>query len=124
MKNIIISLALIGLVSTGHADSTVYDLAQAHCQTAQLIAETAQSFRQSGMNPSQVTDKLMAVASTTSDPELKQQTNKMIFMIVQDAYTVPLQPSQELKKQAVTDYSEKNYLACLNAFQKKIDTMK
>lgn len=119
MKKIALFLALTSIGSISYAES-VYDLAQAKCKTAETVAATAQTYRQLNMKPSEATEKLMSV--TAKFPDSKNMNNKMVFMIVEDAYLVSVFPTKQMKEKAVSDFSERHYLACINSFSKMINS--
>lgn len=120
MKQISLFIVLIGIVSTASSE-TVYELAQAHCKKAETIAGFAQGYRQLGKKASEATEKLMAISSKLIDPEIREEQEKQIFFIVQDAYTVPIYQTQLQKKQAVSEFEARHYLACSQSFQNTID---
>lgn len=122
MKKIALFVALTSIGSMSYAES-VYDLAQAQCktaETAETAAATAQTYRQLNMKPSEVTEKLMSM--TAKFPDSKDVNNKMVFMIVEDAYLVSVFPTKQMKEKAVSDFSERHYLACINSFSKTINS--
>jgi len=120
MKKIVLAL-LLACTGTSSYSESVYELAQAHCKKAETIASTAQTYRQLGMKASEATAKLMSVTANMTDQEAKEREEKQIFFIVQDAYTVSVYPTQSLKKQAISDFEERHYLACSQSFQNAID---
>ncbi|MGE8646221.1 hypothetical protein [Acinetobacter vivianii] len=120
MKKIVLFLILIGTGSTAFAVSD-YELAQSYCKTAETVAGFAQGSRQLGKKASETTSELMAMASAYNDPEARARNEKQIFFIVQHAYQVPIYPTQEMRKKAVKDFEEINYLVCIQSFQKAID---
>ena len=111
MKKIAISL-LLACTGTSVYSESVYELAQAHCKKAETVASLAQTYRQLGMKASEATEKLMTVTAKMTDQQAKEKEEKQIFFIVEDAYTVPVYPTQLLKKQAVSDFEERHYLTC------------
>lgn len=121
MKKIALSL-LIACIGTSAYSETVYELAQAHCKKAETVASLAQTYRQLGMKASEATEKLMSVTANMTDQEAREREEKQIFFIVQDAYTVSVYPTQSLKKQAISDFEERHYLACSQSFQNKINS--
>jgi len=121
MKKIALSL-LIACIGTSAYSETVYELAQAHCRKAETVASLAQTYRQLGMKSSEATEKLMSVTVNMTDQESREREEKQIFFIVQDAYTVSVYPTQSLKKQAISDFEERHYLACSQSFQNKINS--
>lgn len=120
MKKFILSVFIVCITNSAHSES-MYELAQAHCKKAETVAYTAQTYRQLGMQPSAATEKLMTVTANIIDPKLKEDNEKLIFFVVQDAYTVSVVPTKELKKTYILDFAERHYLTCLNSFQKAID---
>ena len=120
MKKIALSL-LIACIGTSAYSETVYELAQAHCKKAETVASLAQTYRQLGLKASEATEKLMSVTANMTDQEAREREENQIFFIVQDAYTVSVYPTQSLKKQAISDFEERHYLACSQSFQKTID---
>lgn len=120
MKKIVLAL-LLACTGTSAYSESVYELAQAHCKKAETVASTAQTYRQLGMKASEATEKLMSVTANMTDKEARQREEKQIFFIVQDAYTVSVYPTQSLKKQAISDFEERHYLACSQSFQNAID---
>lgn len=121
MKKIALFLALTSIVSISYAES-VYELAQAHCKKAETIASTAQTYRQLGIKASEATAKLMTVTVDMTDQEAREREEKQIFFIIQDAYMVSVYPTQSMKKQAISDFEERHYLACSQSFQNKINS--
>lgn len=121
MKKIALSL-LIACIGTSAYSETVYELAQAHCRKAETVASLAQTYRQLGIKASKATEKLMSVTANMTDQESREREEKQIFFIVQDAYTVSVYPTQSLKKQAISDFEERHYLACSQSFQNKINS--
>ncbi|MFX9138217.1 hypothetical protein ABTN47_14985 [Acinetobacter baumannii] len=121
MKKIALSL-LIACIGTSAYSETVYELAQAHCKKAETVASLAQTYRQLGMKASEATEKLMSVTANMTDQEAREREEKQIFFIVQDAYTVSVYPTQSMKKQAISDFEERHYLACSQSFQNKINS--
>lgn len=120
MKKIALSL-LIACIGTSAYSETVYELAQAHCKKAETVASLAQTYRQLGLKASEATEKLMSVTANMTDQEAREREENQIFFIVQDAYTVSVYPTQSLKKQAISDFEERHYLACSQSFQNAID---
>lgn len=121
MKKIVLAL-LLACTGTSAYSESVYELAQAHCKKAETVASTAQTYRQLGMKASEATEKLMSVTANMTDQEAREREEKQIFFIVQDAYTVSVYPTQSLKKQAISDFEERHYLACSQSFQNKINS--
>lgn len=121
MKKIVLAL-LLACTGTSAYSESVYELAQAHCKKAETIASTAQTYRQLGMKASEATAKLMSVTANMTDQEAREREEKQIFFIVQDAYTIPVYPDQSMKKQAISDFEERHYLACSQSFQNKINS--
>ena len=121
MKKIALSL-LIACIGTSAYSETVYELAQAHCKKAETVASLAQTYRQLGLKASEATEKLMSVTANMTDQEAREREENQIFFIVQDAYTVSVYPTQSLKKQAISDFEERHYLACSQSFQNSINT--
>ena len=121
MKKIVLAL-LLACTGTSAYSELVYELAQAHCKKAETIASTAQTYRQLGMKASEATEKLMSVTANMTDQEAREREEKQIFFIVQDAYTVSVYPTQSMKKQAISDFEERHYLACSQSFQNKINS--
>lgn len=121
MKRLVLFLALIGTGSIAYSE-TIYELAQAHCKKAETVSYTAQTYRQLGMKASEATEKLMSVTAKMTDQEAREREEKQIFFIVQDAYTIPVYPDQSMKKQAISDFEERHYLACSQSFQNKINS--
>ena len=120
MKKIALCL-LIACIGTSAYSETVYELAQAHCNKAETVASLAQTYRQLGLKASEATEKLMSVTANMTDQEAREREEKQIFFIVQDAYTVSVYPTQSMKKQAISDFEERHYLACTQSFQNAID---
>lgn len=120
MKKIVLFLALIG-IGTSASATFDYESAQSYCKTAETIAGFAQGSRQLGKSASETIDKLMASASKLKNPEARLWNEKQIFFIVEHAYKVPVHPTQDLKIQAVFDFAQNNYLACIQPFQKSIN---
>lgn len=120
MKKIVLAL-LLACTGTSAYSESVYELAQAHCKKAETIASTAQTYRQLGMKASEATEKLMTVSATITDQQAREKEEKQIFMVVQDAYTVSVYPTESLKKQAISDFEERHYLACSQSFQNAIN---
>ena len=120
MKKIALSL-LIACIGTSAYSETVYELAQAHCKKAETVASLAQTYRQLGLKASEATEKLMSVTANMTDQEAREREENQIFFIVQDAYTVSVYPTQSLKKQAISDFEERHYLACSQSFQNSIN---
>lgn len=63
----------------------------------------------------------MSVTANMTDQEAREKEEKLIFFIVQDAYTIPVYPDQSMKKKAISNFEERHYLACSQSFQKTID---
>ena len=120
MKKLVLFLALIGTGSIAYSE-TIYELAQAHCKKAETVASLAQTYRQLGLKASEATEKLMSVTANMTDQEAREREEKQIFFIVQDAYTVSVYPTQSMKKQAISDFEERHYLACSQSFQNAIN---
>ncbi|RSO65894.1 hypothetical protein EA749_11725 [Acinetobacter radioresistens] len=121
MKKIVLAL-LLACTGTSAYSESVYELAQAHCKKAETIASTAQTYRQLGMKASEATEKLMSVTANMTDQEAREREEKQIFFIIQDAYMVSVYPTQSMKKQAISDFEERHYLACSQSFQNKINS--
>lgn len=121
MKKIALLVLLICIGSSAYSES-VYGLAQAHCKKVEKVAATAQTYRQLGLRASEVTDKLLSVTSSLVDQSAREKEEKQIFMIIEDAYSVSVYPTQEMKKQAITDFEQRHYLACSQSFQKAINS--
>lgn len=120
MKKIALSL-LIACIGTSAYSESDYELAQAHCKKAETVASLAQTYRQLGMKASEATEKLMTVSATITDQQAREKEEKQIFMVVQDAYAVSVYPTQSMKKQAISDFEERHYLACSQSFQNAIN---
>jgi len=121
MKKIALCL-LIACIGTSAYSETVYELAQAHCKKAETVASLAQTYRQLGLKASEATEKLMSVTANMTDQEAREREEKQIFFIIQDAYMVSVYPTQSMKKQAISDFEERHYLACSQSFQNKINS--
>lgn len=121
MKKIALCL-LIACIGTSAYSETVYELAQAHCKKAETVASLAQTYRQLGLKASEATTKLMSVTVDMTDQEAREREEKQIFFIIQDAYMVSVYPTQSMKKQAISDFEERHYLACSQSFQNKINS--
>lgn len=121
MKKIVLAL-LLACTGTSSYSESVYELAQAHCMKAETIASTVQTYRQLGMKASEATAKLMSVTANMTDQEAREKEEKLIFFIVQDAYTIPVYPDQSMKKKAISNFEERHYLACSQSFQNKINS--
>ena len=121
MKKIALCL-LIACIGTSAYSETVYELAQAHCKKAETVASLAQTYRQIGLKASEATEKLMSVTANMTDQEAREREEKQIFFIIQDAYMVSVYPTQSMKKQAISDFEERHYLACSQSFQNKINS--
>jgi hypothetical protein len=119
MKKFTLSVFIVCITTSAHSES-MYELAQAHCKKAETVASIAQTYRQLGMKASEATEKLMTVTAKMTDQEAREKEEKQIFFIVEDAYTVSVYPTQSLKKQAISDFEERHYLACSQSFQKAI----
>lgn len=119
MKKFTLSVFIVCITTSAHSES-MYELAQAHCKKAETVASIAQTYRQFGMKASEATEKLMTVTAKMTDQEAREKEEKQIFFIVEDAYTVSVYPTQSLKKQAISDFEERHYLACSQSFQKAI----
>ena len=119
MKKFTLSVFIVCITTSAHSES-MYKLAQAHCKKAETVASIAQTYRQLGMKASEATEKLMTVTAKMTDQEAREKEEKQIFFIVEDAYTVSVYPTQSLKKQAISDFEERHYLACSQSFQKAI----
>lgn len=120
MKKIVLAL-LLACTGTSAYSESVYELAQAHCKKAEIVASTAQTYRQLGMKASEATEKLMSVTANMTDQEAREREEKQIFFIVQDAYTIPVYPDQSMKKKAISNFEERHYLACSQSFQNSIN---
>lgn len=120
MKKLVLFLALVGVVFNASA-TTDYELAQSYCKTAETVAAYAQGSRQLGKKASETISELMDIASKLKNPETRVRNEKQIFLIVQHAYQVPIYSTQEMKKRAISDFEEINYLACIQSFQKAVD---
>lgn len=120
MKKIALSLLIACIGTSAYSDSD-YELAQAYCKKAETVASLAQTYRQLGMKASEATAKLMSVTVDMTDQEAREREEKQIFFIIQDAYMVSVYPTQSMKKQAISDFEERHYLACSQSFQNAID---
>lgn len=120
MKQIALFFALTCTGSTAFSVSD-YEFAQSYCKTAETVAGFSQGYRQLGKKASEAISELMAMASVYKDPEVRVRSEKQIFFIVEHAYQVPIYPTKELKKKAVMDFEELNYLLCIKSFQKAIN---
>lgn len=121
MKKIVLAL-LLACTGTSAYSESVYELAQAHCKKAETVASLAQTYRQLGLKASEATEKLMSVTANMTDQEAREREEKQIFFIIQDAYMVSVYPTQSMKKQAISDFEERHYLACSQSFQNKINS--
>lgn len=120
MKKLVLFLALIGTGSIAYSE-TIYELAQVNCKKAATIASLAQTYRQLGIKASEATEKLMSVTVKMTNQDAREREEKQIFSIVQDAYTVSVYSDHSMKKQTISDFEERHYLACSQSFQNAID---
>lgn len=120
MKKLVLFLALIGTGSIANSE-TIYELAQVNCKKAATIASLAQTYRQLGIKASEATEKLMSVTVKMTNQDAREREEKQIFSIVQDAYTVSVYSDYSMKKQTISDFEERHYLACSQSFQNAID---
>lgn len=120
MKKIALSL-LLALTSTFSYSESVYELAQVNCKKAETVASLAQTYRQLGMKASEATEKLMSVTVKMTDHDAKEKEEKQIFFIIEDAYSVPVYSDHSMKKQTISDFAERHYLACSQSFQKALN---
>lgn len=122
MKKIGLSILLFLTGTSVYSESeSVYELAQVNCKKAATIASLAQTYRQLGIKASEATEKLMSVTVKMTNQDAREREEKQIFSIVQDAYTVSVYSDHSMKKQTISDFEERHYLACSQSFQNAID---
>lgn len=120
MKKIALFLFLACTCISSYS-ATVYELAQAHCKKAETVAYTAQTYRQLGIKASEVTEKLMTVTAKMIDQEAREEEEKQIFFIVEDAYSIPVYQNKSMKEQTISEFELRHYLACTQSFQNAIN---
>lgn len=123
MKKIILLLSMV-FSSTVYGELE-YELAQAHCKSAETIAYGVQTYRQLGMLPSEVTDKYLSSIASANVPDknINEMNKKMVFLIVKDAFEIPIYSEKDYQKSVIKAFSEKHYLACIDSFQRKIGSL-
>lgn len=98
---------------------TPLEYAQDYCKTSQGIAYIAQSNRQDGKKASETIDELTKLTDSIDIKELKEQQQKMLLMIVQNAYKQPVYATHKEKSEVISTFEEFIYLACMESFNKK-----
>jgi hypothetical protein len=134
MKKIIFILGIV--LSTHSFAETGTNAADLMCKFFENIAGTAHTLRQDGMKASDITDKLLGTLSATEkeyndnkinkstddarkneiDENLKKYQAAAINyskMSVQQAFTVPIQPTEELRTEVIMKYAKNAYLNCM-----------
>ncbi|MFX5638064.1 hypothetical protein ABTD81_17925 [Acinetobacter baumannii] len=120
MKKLTLFLVLI---STGiSAKSEVdYKLIQDSCELMETVATAAQTYRQMDYKPSKTLEELMNTANKSEDSKFRDTVHRLIFDLVEDAYKVQLYSTKSAQDKAINQFANSNYLACINAFKRRID---
>ncbi|MDQ9034687.1 hypothetical protein RFK95_17650 [Acinetobacter pittii] len=114
---------LLVLISTGiSAKSEVdYKLIQDSCELMEVVATAAQTYRQMDYKPSKTIEELMNTANKSEDSKFRDTVHRLIFDLVEDAYRVQLYSTKSAQDKAISQFANSNYLACINAFKRRID---
>lgn len=120
MKKLTLFLVLISTGISAHSEVN-YKTAQDFCGMAEAAATAAQTYRQMGYKPSKNVEELMKTANRIEDPELEKSVTRLVFQLVEQAYTVDQYSTKSAQDKAITQFANGNYLACLKAFKNKIE---
>lgn len=137
MKKIL--FVLWSILSTYSFADTDAEISHGTCKTHAAMAEATQSLRQSGMQASDVTEKLLEVSkmgfmslnqqidekfNKNKAAELKNITDNykkvmddQALILVQQAFEIPIQPNKELKNKVIEKFANDNYLWCLSTLR-------
>lgn len=120
MKKLTLFLILICNGISAHSEVD-YKLAQDSCGLMESVAFAAQTYRQMGYKPSETLDKLMETANKIEDTQYKDIVSRLVFDVVENAYSIQLYSTKALKDKAITQFTETNYLSCINVFKKRLE---
>ncbi|MBJ9579593.1 Uncharacterised protein [Acinetobacter baumannii] len=120
MKKLTLFLVLICTGISAHSEVD-YKLAQDSCSLMESVAFAAQTYRQMGHKPSGTLDKLMETANKIEDTQYKDIVSRLVFDVVENAYSIQLYSTKALKDKAITQFTETNYLSCINVFKKRLE---
>lgn len=137
MKKIL--FVLWSILSTYSFADTDAEISHGTCKTHAAMAEATQLLRQSGMQASDVTEKLLEVSkmgfmSLNQQIDEKFDKNKagelknikdnykkvmddQALILVQQAFEIPIQPNKELKNKVIEKFANDNYLWCLSTLR-------
>jgi len=120
MKKLTLFLILIGTGVSVHSEID-YKLAQDNCVMIETVATAAQTYRQMGYKPSKTLEELMEPTNKIEDPQIKKTLSRLVFDLVENAYTIQLYSTKSAQDKAITQFADRNYLACINEYKKRID---
>ncbi|MBJ8445880.1 hypothetical protein [Acinetobacter bereziniae] len=141
MKKIIFIFCIVSSSTTFANTYSDPDSTSNSCKYISELAKSIQTLRQRGMTASEISDKVIQAlsevknniekqADETNDNEKKakifeiaDQYTKALkaygLVAVQEVFLEPIKPTQQLKDKAIKDYTNEQYLACLeNAVDK------
>lgn len=142
MKKIFFIFCIVSSSTTFANTYSNPDSTSNSCKYISELAKSIQTLRQRGMTASEISDKVIQAlsevknniekqADETNDNEKKakifeiaDQYTKALkaygLVAVQEVFLEPIKPTQQLKDKAIKDYTNEQYLACLeNAVDKE-----
>lgn len=120
MKKLTLFLVLISTGISAHSEVN-YQAAQDSCGMVEAAATAAQTYRQMGYKPSKTLEELMKTAKRIEDPQLEKSVTRLVFELVEQAYTVDQYSTKSAQDKVITQFANGNYLECLKAFKNKIE---
>jgi hypothetical protein len=94
--------------------------AQSFCDISHNMASIAMSFRQMERSSKDTFDKMSHINNKSNDAELSNRLRELSISIVKDAYSQRLEYSKEEKQRAISNFSDKVYLNCLENYLGRI----
>lgn len=111
---ILMMFSTLSFAKSSKTDSiTKEHMIEGLCGEAALMAQTTMQARQGGVT---LTTSLQNLNNSFNDSPRKSFFKAIII----DAYKEPLWQTEENKRNAVTEYSNKTYLICNDAFSKSL----
>lgn len=135
MKKIFFIFCIVSSSTTFANTYSDPDSTSNSCKYISELAKSIQTLRQRGMTASEISDKVIQAlsevknniekqADETNDNEKKAKIFKIAdqytkalkaygLVAVQEVFLEPIKPTQQLKDKAIKDYTNEQYLACL-----------
>ncbi|MCL6176987.1 hypothetical protein [Acinetobacter baumannii] len=63
----------------------------------------------------------METANKIEDTQYKDIVSRLVFDVVENAYSIQLYSTKALKDKAITQFTETNYLSCINVFKNRLE---